>query len=73
MFEEENTLVIGVVSNCVKLNVRDDPDVHGRVMCTINCGTEVEIDLSESVNDWYKVYLVSGVEGYCLNDFITIV
>ena len=72
---EEDTgpsLEIGVVSNCKKLNVRAEPDINADVICVIDKGTEVSIDMSESTEDFYAVYLVSGVEGYCMKEFIAV-
>lgn len=72
---EEDTgpsLEIGVVSNCKKLNVRAEPDVNADVICVIDKGTKVSIDMIESTEDFYAVYLVSGVEGYCMKEFIAV-
>lgn len=72
---EEDTgpsLEIGVVSNCKKLNVRAEPDVDADVVCIIDEGTEVSIDMIESTDEFYAVYLVSGVEGYCMRKFIAV-
>ena len=34
--------------------------------------SEVEIDLGNSTDDFYKICTASGAEGYCQKEFITI-
>lgn len=65
--------VIGVVSGCVKLNVREEPKIDAKVLGTINEGTEVEIDkIKPTTNNFYAVYTSTGLEGFCMKDFITV-
>lgn len=66
---EEKTL-IGIVSNCTKLNVREKPTKASEVKCVLNEGTEVIIDIEKSTNTWYYVTTSSGIEGYCMKEFI---
>ena len=66
---EEKT-IIGIVSNCSKLNVREKPTKASEVKCVLNEGTEVIIDIEKSTNTWYYVITPSGIEGYCMNQFI---
>ena len=63
---------IGVVSDCVKLNVRKAPNPNSEIVCELNSGTEVEIDEINSTNDYYKVSTVFGVEGFCMKKYIAI-
>lgn len=67
---EEKT-IIGIVSNCSKLNVREKPTKSGEVKCILNAGTEIIIDIEKSTNTWYYVTTPSGIEGYCMKQFIT--
>jgi hypothetical protein len=62
--------VIGVVTDCVKLNVRKEPSKDSDVACELLLGTEVMIDIFESTDDFYKVITEAGVEGYCMKKFI---
>lgn len=64
----------GVVSNCVKLNVRREPSVDSEVITIIESSTEVLVNKDESTEDWYKVYLTdgNGVEGFCMKEFISL-
>lgn len=66
---EEKT-IIGIVSNCAKLNVRENPTKACEVKCVLNSGTEVIIDIEKSNNTWYYVTTPSGTEGYCMKEFI---
>lgn len=66
---EEKT-IIGIVSNCSKLNVREKPTKDSEVKCVLNEGTEVIIDIENSTNTWYYVTTPSGIEGYCMTQFI---
>lgn len=66
---EEKT-IIGIVSNCTKLNVRENPTKAGEVKCILNAGIEVIIDIDKSTNTWYYVITPSGIEGYCMKEFI---
>jgi uncharacterized protein YgiM (DUF1202 family) len=66
----ESDEVIGVVTDCVKLNVRKEPSKDSDVVCELLLGTEVMIDIFESTDDFYKVITEAGVEGYCMKKFI---
>lgn len=62
----------GFVSGCEKLNVRIKPSTTGDVVCIVDEGTTLMIDQSESTDKWFKVYTETGVEGYCMKNFVTI-
>ena len=63
---------IGMVTNCITLNVRKEPDSAADVICCIPCLTEVVIDDTESTNDFYKVCTPAGIEGFCMSKFIAV-
>ena len=63
---------IGVVANCNKLNVREKPTVEAPVVCEVVCQTELMIDENESTEEFYKVFTMSGLEGFCMKKFITV-
>lgn len=63
---------IGFVSDCEKLNVRMAPSLRAEVICKVDAGTELEILEDESANEFYKVCLASGAEGFCMKKYITI-
>lgn len=64
--------MIGIV-NCKKLNIRREPAKRSdNIIQVVNFNTELMVDISKSTSDWYKVYSVEGVEGYCMKDFVTL-
>ena len=70
--EEEKT-VIGVVSNCNKLNVRENAQKKvDNVLCIVEVGDELVIDKKKSTNAWYFVTTATGVSGYCMKEFVTV-
>lgn len=63
---------IGLVSNCANLRIRKEPDDKAEVLGTIPVNTEVMIDKDKSIGEFYKVYTDSGLEGFCMKQFITV-
>lgn len=70
--EPEAKTLVGIVTNCLKLNVRKTPVPNGEIICEIPALSEVLIDEKESTVNFYKIYTVSGIEGYCVKDYIAI-
>lgn len=64
--------VIGIVTDCMRLNIRSEPRADAPIVCTISCLTEVMIDEDESTQDYYKIYLASGLDGFCVKKFIAV-
>lgn len=69
---EESKPIIGVVANCSKLNVRENPYPTADVLGVINADTELIISEAESNKEFYKICTASGLEGYCMKKFVTI-
>lgn len=70
--KEEPKTSFGVVTNCLRLNVRKSPSATAEIEYVIEALTEVSIDLKESTKDFYKVCTSAGVEGFCMKKFIAI-
>ena len=70
--EETEELLIGIVSNCNRLNVREKASKDAAIVCEVACETKVMIALNESTEDFYKVCTAAGIEGFCMKQFITI-
>ena len=70
--DQEPTPILGVVSGCQKLNVREEASTEADIVCEILKDTEVMIDEENSTNDFYKICTGAGVEGFCMKKFITI-
>lgn len=70
--EPEVKPVIGIVTGCEKLRVREQANANATVVCEIKVGSEVMIDEEESAGAFYKVCTGAGVEGFCMKDYIVI-
>ena len=68
--EEADAIFVGTVINCGKLNLREKPSLQGKVICELPKGFEVMVDRAESTNEWYKVYLESGLSGFCMKRYV---
>ena len=64
--------IIGIVTNCNKLNVREHPNTTAAILGIISASTELVIIEEESTKDFYKICTSAGLEGYCMKKFITV-
>lgn len=62
----------GVVTDCVRLNVREAPNIESNVVCEIDCSSDMIVYEEESTEDFYKVCTATGVEGFCMKKYIMI-
>ena len=75
---KQDEKVTGVVTGCAKLNVRKEPKSNATVLCVLDKGAEVVVELNHegqpvpSDVSFYKVCTSSGVEGYCMTKYIEI-
>lgn len=62
----------GVVVDCAKLNIREQPSTESEVVGQIDASTELVIQFYEDEEDsaFYKICTVSGIEGYCMKRYI---
>ena len=60
------------IANCLRLHIFSEPTTDSEIVCKVRYLTEVEIDLNESTDDFYKVYTAVGAAGFCKKDQITI-
>ena len=70
--EPEAEPIIGVVTDCLKLRVRKQPNMAAEVVCEIDALAEVQIDENDSTDEFYKVTTSVGVEGFCMKKFIAV-
>ena len=56
--------------NCSRLNVRKRPHRSSEVLLVIEEDDVIQIMDSKSTRSWYYVKTDSGVEGYCMTDYI---
>lgn len=64
--------VMGVVTDCTRLNVREHPDKNARVVDIIDASTELTVIEKDSTKDFYKIRTSFNLEGYCMKRYITI-
>ena len=61
---------------CKRLNVRKKPVMADNIVCVIEEGTEVNVDLKTSTEEFYKVESVDEevdkFYGYCMKKFISV-
>ena len=62
--------LMGVVVNCMNLNIRKDPTLASRSLGIIGSNTVVTVCDEESVSGFYKVKTGDGIIGYCMSEFI---
>lgn len=62
--------VLGIVVNCPRLRVREHPSINAVVAAEIDEGSEVVINEDKSTEEFYSVITVTGLEGYCMKDYI---
>ena len=70
--EELSNPIMGIVSDCKKLRVRNAPGLDSDVICEIEAGSIVEIDEVNSTEEFYKVCTETGIDGYCMKKFIKV-
>ena len=59
--------VLGVVTNCLRLNVREKPDKNSDIVEVVNKGDTLSINPNKSTDGWYY-----AGNGYVMKEFITI-
>lgn len=64
--------IVGVITGCRFLNIRTKPDIDSTIICIEPALSELIIDNDKSTDEWYSVCTVSGVEGFCVKNFVTI-
>lgn len=65
---EDMNYDIGIVK--CRLNLRENPSKESNVLYILKKDSSVEI--LEEVDEWFKVVTESGIEGYCMRDFIDV-
>lgn len=68
----EPMMLEGAVSGCAQMYVRSEASVDSEPLGIIKCGTKVQIYESESTSDFYSVCTETGLEGFCMKKFISI-
>lgn len=64
--------IVGVVTNCLQLNVRDAPYPSAKTISVISALSKVTLEDGDHNESFYKVRTEDGVLGFCLKKFITL-
>ena len=70
---DETSELIGYVTDCVKLNVREAASKDSNALCEIILNSKVIVDEENSTDDFYKVKTETDVEGYCMKHSINVI
>lgn len=62
--------LVGVVTDCMKLNVRKTPEADGDILTVIPALSTVTVDMEGSTDTFCKVRTDDGIEGYCMKRYI---
>lgn len=69
---DEQKPVVGIVEDCIKLNLRKEASLEADVLTEVLSGSTLLINEEESTDEFYKVCTASGLEGYCMKTFVNI-
>lgn len=64
--------IIGIVVNCKKLNLRTKPSKAANIIYEMPADSKLTINLDRSINGWFSVCTESGLEGFCMKEFVFI-
>lgn len=64
--------VKGTVIGCLKLNVREQMNLKSTPLSVLPVSSEVKVVANEEHDGWYHVFTSTGVEGYCMKQYISI-
>jgi uncharacterized protein YgiM (DUF1202 family) len=70
--ETTKSEITGVVTDCLKLNVREAPSTDAKVLSEIQALSEVKVDLDESTDTFYKICNAAGIQGFCMKKYIAL-
>lgn len=70
--EKRATAKKAQVVDCVCLNIRATPDMHAKILSTVNAGMEIVVDENRSNEIWCSVKLPNGQEGHAMRKFLKI-
>lgn len=72
VIEPTTTMVFGVVTDCLRLNIRKEPISDGEILTIIDALSEVMVDIDAASGEFYKVCTASGIEGFCMKKYIAL-
>lgn len=69
---ETKETVFGVITDCLKLNVRKEPKIDADVLTIIPALSNVQVDVEASTDEFYKVCTETGIEGFCMKKYVAL-
>lgn len=70
--EPKKIQILYKINNCKKLNVRSKPNKDGDIVCVLNTSNVFEIEEVESKPEWVKVFTDTGLEGFCMKEYVVV-
>lgn len=70
--KEEPTILSGVVTNCLRLNIRKEPESDAEILTILELLSNVVVDMTASTETFYKVRTEAGIEGFCMKKYIAL-
>lgn len=61
---------IGIVTECIKLNIRKEPDLRSKIITTIPFNSKILIEREEG--EWFYVDIGNDIKGYCMKAFVEV-
>lgn len=61
-----------MIVNCLLVAVRKEPKVDAELVCELPSSTNLVVEDQSTSGKFYKICTPSGIEGYCLKKFISI-
>lgn len=65
-------LIEGHVTNCLKLNIRKEPNIKAAILCEVALNSVLAIDPAKSNEEWLSVVTDVGVNGFCMAKYVNI-
>ena len=61
-----------MIVNCHLIVVRKEPNLDSEIVCELPSSTNLVVEEQYTSGKFYKICTPSGIEGYCLKKFISI-
>lgn len=61
-----------MINNCKKLNIRKKPNKNSDVLGVVTAVNTLTIEEIKSKPEWVKVITDSGIEGYCMKQYVAV-
>ena len=64
--------IIGFVTNCIKLNIRKEPNINSDVICIKTISSKLKVVDKCPDSGWYRVSDNNGIDGYCMKEYLAL-